>query len=386
MKQFFTPAFVISLVLSQLRLQSRFSFRYVRWTFFRLNVESRESCSLNTGISSMQRRTFLQTVALSSLPILAPSITLPVLAEEKEQRFGDLLIRTRSTDHFELLFTPTRPRPLRLLQLADTHFHPGDASNQATEKMLRGLVEREQPDFIIHTGDFINNDSSKLVEWTGMDILNGLKLPWALCFGNHDYPAKNGEGSLPLDSIRQKMERDFQGYVDAPTGRHYCYRYDILDKDSPKPRASLFFFQVGYAEGDRRISDPQLAWFKNQMEKDAQREVETPITVFVHIPLVEYHQLFDSGRAIGTKAESVCFDSDTGESFKAFQSSNRVVGVFCGHDHVNNYHGDWQGIELAYGRVSGWGAYGPPSWQRGGRLISLDLQSPKPTPKHDEVF
>jgi 3',5'-cyclic AMP phosphodiesterase CpdA len=334
----------------------------------------------------MRRRTFLKSIALSSLPVLTRPISGVAIAEETEQRFGDLSIRPRATDHFELLFTPAKPRPLRLLQLADTHFHPGDETNQATEKMLRGLVEREQPDFIVHTGDFVNNDSAKRVDWTGMDILNGLRLPWTLCFGNHDYPVKNAEGSLPLDEIRQKMERGFQGYVDAPTGRHYCYRYDILDKDDAQPRASLFFFQVGYAEGDRRISDPQLAWFSRQMDLDAQRQVNSPITVFVHIPLKEYRGLFDSGRAVGKKGEEVCFDSDTGESFKAFTASRRVVGVFCGHDHVNNYHGDWQGIELAYGRVSGWGGYGPRDWQRGGRLITLDLQAPNPLPEHREVF
>ncbi|HEY0982770.1 metallophosphoesterase [Schlesneria sp.] len=334
----------------------------------------------------MQRRTFLQSVALSSLPLLSGSLANSCKAEEKEQRFGDLLIRPQSTDHLDILFTPSRPRTVRLLQLADTHFHPGDGTNKATEEMLRGLVDRVKPDFIIHTGDFVNNDSSKPVEWTGMDILNGLQVPWTLCFGNHDYPVKQAEGSLPLDDIRQKMERGFQGYHDAATGRHYCYRYDIMDKDNPQPRASLFFFQVGYAPGDRRISDPQLAWFRAQMERDAQRQVKSPITVFVHIPLKEYHDLFESGQAEGDKAEKVCFDSDTGQSFQDFSASGRVVGVFCGHDHVNNYHGKWQGIELAYGRVSGWGGYGPPAWKRGGRLIELDLQSPEPRPQHTEVF
>ena len=334
----------------------------------------------------MQRREFLQSIAVSSLPlVISPTFGL-AQAPVTEQRLGDLLIRNRATDHFELVFTPSRPRPLRLLQLADTHFHPGGDFSRANETMFRQIVEREQPDFIVHTGDFVNNDSPNPVEWVGMDVMNGLKLPWTLCFGNHDYPAKKAEGSLPLDEIRKKMERGFQGYIDAPTGRHYCYRYDILDRDNPVPRASLFFFQVGYAEGDRRISDPQLAWFRNQMQQDAQRGVETPITVFVHIPLREYRDLFNSGRVVGKKAEDVCFDSDTGVSFQEFSTSKRVVGVFCGHDHVNNYHGDWNGIELVYGRVSGWGAYGPRDWQRGGRLITLDLQSPRPRPIHTEVF
>ncbi len=151
----------------------------------------------------MLRRDFLNTTAATAVSILTPTISLGAPVKESEVRFGDLLIRRRATDHFELLFTPARPRPLRLLQIADTHFQPGDDTNQATENLLRGIVAHEQPDFIVHTGDCVNNDSDKPVEWTGMDIVNGLQLPWTLCFGNHDYPVKNASGSLPLDQIRQ---------------------------------------------------------------------------------------------------------------------------------------------------------------------------------------
>ena len=63
-----------------------------------------------------------------------------------------------------------------------------------------------------------------------------------------------------------------------------------------------------------------------------------------------------------------------------------MTSVFCGHDHVNNYHGDWHGTDLVYGRVSGWGGYGPGTWQRGGRLIELDLAEKRPVARHREVF
>lgn len=335
----------------------------------------------------MLRRDFLRTVAAgAAVPSLLGSMPLGARAGEVEQRYGDLLLRPRATDHLELVFTPSQPRPVRLLQLTDTHFHPGAAVNRINEKLFRKLIEDNQPDFIVHTGDFVNNDSKDKVEWTGLDIMNGLDKPWTLCFGNHDYPRHGAEGSKPLDEVRQGMENGFQGYVDAPTGRHYCYRYDVLKGDAKKPSACLFFFQVGYDEGDRRISDPQLAWFVQQMLHDAEREVDAPITVFVHIPLVEYDHLYEAGKATGEKGERVCFDSDTGESFRKFADSRRVVGVFCGHDHVNNFHGDWHGVDLVYGRVSGWGAYGPPTWKRGGRLITLDLDSPRPLPTHIEVF
>lgn len=334
----------------------------------------------------MQRRDFLQGVAAVAVPSF---LSQGAFAAAGDARHGELEMRPLASDHWQLIFTPERPRPLRLLQLADTHFHRDEEnSTRATETVLRGLVTQEQPDFIVHTGDFVNNDGKRPVEWSGLDVLNGLGKPWTLCFGNHDYPVHKAEGSRSLEEIRQGMERGFQGYTDRATGRHHCYRYDLLPGERAQPAASLFFFQVGYdgEKGERRISDPQLAWFAEQMQQDKERGASGPITVFVHIPLVEYRALFESGKAAGVKGEDVCFDSDTGETFKQFAGSGRVVGVFCGHDHVNNYHGLWQGIDLAYGRVSGWGGYGPNDWQRGGRLITLDLENPRPTPVHREVF
>jgi 3',5'-cyclic AMP phosphodiesterase CpdA len=331
----------------------------------------------------MDRRDFLKGVAAT--PVVG-KLSRGANALEEEQRFGDILFRARATDHYELLFTPTRARPLRILQLTDTHFHPGDETNRATEGTLRTIVESQKPDFVVHTGDFVNNDAKEAVDWVGLDIINGLGLPWALCFGNHDYPVHKADGSLPLDEIRLRMERGFQGYFDLANDRHYCYRHDILIMSESKPTLCLFYFQVGYATGDRKISDPQLAWFSRQLDVDRGHGINAPIAVFVHIPLIEYDDLFNSGTAEGKKGEDVCFDSDTGMSFAAFKDSGRVVGVFCGHDHVNNYHGMWDGIDLTYGRVSGWGGYGPADWKRGGRLINFDLSNPKPLPVHCEVF
>lgn len=335
----------------------------------------------------MRRRELLLSSGASLVSLEALSVVAfhaPARADEGSLRRGDLLIERPASDHYEVRFTPGRQRSCRLLQLTDTHFHPSDTTARTAE-LIRGLVERERPDLVVHTGDFVNNDSGNAVEWTALDVMNDLPVPWTLCFGNHDYPVKNAEGALPLETIHDRIAHGLQGHVDAPTGRHYCWRYDLLPGAALRPTASLFFFQVGYARGDRRISVPQLAWFDAQMRADAARGDASPITVFVHIPLLEYDRLFESGRADGRKGENVCFDSDTGESFRRFAASGRVTSVFCGHDHVNDFRGDWEGIDLVYGRVTGWGGYGPPDWQRGGRLIELDLAAARPRPSHRQV-
>jgi pre-mRNA-splicing factor SYF1 len=55
---------------------------------------------------------------------------------------------------------------------------------------------------------------------------------------------------------------------------------------------------------------------------------------------------------------------------------NEVLINFSGHDHDNDYSGlftkNGKTIELAYGRKSGYGSYGPPKDMiRGGTVIKL---------------
>jgi hypothetical protein len=48
-----------------------------------------------------------------------------------------------------------------------------------------------------------------------------------------------------------------------------------------------------------------------------------------------------------------------------------VEWVSCGHDHNNDYWGRYQGINLAYGRKSGFGGYGPDGFPPGARVFEV---------------
>jgi hypothetical protein len=61
-------------------------------------------------------------------------------------------------------------------------------------------------------------------------------------------------------------------------------------------------------------------------------------------------------------------DEDTG-MFAAIVEHNKTKGVFVGHDHLNDFSVMVDGIYLAYGRITGFNAYG--SLERGGRVIEI---------------
>ena len=90
----------------------------------------------------------------------------------------------------------------------------------------------------------------------------------------------------------------------------------------------------------------------------------------MHIPLQEYmfmvrdkafgqmHDVTSCG-AINTGMFSVFKQQNTMGNMHFIIKIINIIGVFCGHDHNNDFHGDYFGIKLFFGRKTGYGGYGP---------------------------
>lgn len=290
----------------------------------------------------------------------------PVLAAADKPA---VTIRRTESDRFLLDFAPSEPRPLRILQLTDTHFGKPDIGSKVQDRRsfleIRRLVEEQKPDFLVHTGDFINNDGGPKISFEAIEVFDELGIPWTHALGNHDI------GHRSVEEFRRPMKQAAVGEFRSGDQNEYAFRFDITAAGQGDPRFSIFCFDSGFKEPNRKVSRGQLDWFETQMRSDAQAGLATPCLAMIHIPVVEFETMRAAELHRGNFGERVCFDSDTGDTFAAFKKAGRVKGVFSGHDHQNDYCGAWQGIELVYGRVGGWSAYG--DLQRGGRLIEIDL-------------
>ncbi|MDR2849614.1 MAG: metallophosphatase, partial [Verrucomicrobiota bacterium] len=79
-----------------------------------------------------------------------------------------------------------------------------------------------------------------------------------------------------------------------------------------------------------------------------------PALAFFHIPLNEYGEMVHfNAKRIGDRGENECPGQLNPGMFLAMVESNDVMGIFTGHDHVNDYIGLWKGVALGYGRFSG---------------------------------
>ncbi len=314
----------------------------------------------------MQRREFLQAAGAAGV---AATLGQRVAADEPANGNPALAVRRVEADRFVLEFAPRQPRPLRILQLTDTHFGNPDPVSQVEDKRsfveIKRLVERQRPDFIVHTGDFINNDKGPKISFEAIDVFDDLGVPWTHVLGNHDI------GDRPVSEFRKRMKNAAVGEFRAGDGDQYAFRLDVQRPGQAAPDCTLFCFDSGFQEPGRKVNRQQLDWFVDQARRDDEQQIASPALAMIHIPVVEFEKLRATEKYDGIYGERVCFDNDAGETFAALAKSQRVRGVFSGHDHKNDYHGQWQGVELVYGRVGGWSAYG--DLPRGGRLIEIDL-------------
>lgn len=322
----------------------------------------------------MQRRDFLKQTGLAATGLAAAGITRSKVlsgeaagAADASAQTAELSTRRIASDRVELAFQPRQPRPLRILQITDTHFgNPDDNHRRRDERsyeLIRKLVEQEGVDFVAHTGDFVNNDRGRRIHWEAVDFMDSLGVPWTHALGNHDI------GPVPVDEFWAKSKGGLFGQFEHDGKRHYAFRFDVRAA-AEQPAFSIFVFDSGFKHPRKFVAAEQLQWFERQMESDRQAGSDCPAVALIHIPVVEFERMRQRGDFSGIYGETVCCETDQGETFARLGHARRVKAIFSGHDHENDYRGRWEGLELVYGRVTGHSGYG--DLERGGRLIEID--------------
>jgi len=275
-----------------------------------------------------------------------------------------------------------RPRSLRfrsdgtftIVQFTDLHLHDNREANERTLALMAQVLESEQPDFAVLTGDIIAGRSCSDPAATFLEAVRPLEeraVPWAAVFGNHD-----DEGTASREELLAAQRLCRYGLTQRGPAQIAGVGNFTLDvhssKGSDDAAAVLYFLDSGsYAPegvgGYAWIQPSQVEWFRRTAGAKGAR----PGLVFFHIPLPEYETLWQTGDCLGSKHEPVCCPRVNSGLFLAMLEAGTIRGVFVGHDHVNDFEGDHFGIRLCYGRAGGYGTYGREGFPRGARVIRL---------------
>jgi hypothetical protein len=259
------------------------------------------------------------------------------------------------------------PARIKALQFTDVHFFAAPevpSSDKRTQEELPRLIEHAQPDLLMISGDlWHDNPEGRGREYMEFAIgqIESLGVPWLFTWGNHDQLDDYAAGHAYIAAAKGSL------YAGGATGGHY--RVELTDA-SGEVRWELPCLN----SSDRGADAHAIAWLDALAAERADTK-RVPALGVAHIPLTQYVDLWSSGEAEGVKLEDVCtWDSAPGV-LAAWQRAFGLRGVICGHDHVNNYSGLIDGVELIYGQATGTSGYGGDSVPKGARLYTLNAES-----------
>ena len=263
--------------------------------------------------------------------------------------------------------------------IEDVHWHNGEEPDQRTATLMSAILDAEQPDLVVVNGDLIHGLDCQDPASSWRDAMRPIlarELPWAVVFGNHD-----DEGSLDRATL-MGLSRTLPGCLSQAGPSSVSgvgnYTLSILEAQGERVAARIYLLDShSYAksatDGYDWIKHDQVTWFREtaQRLRDLSPGQLLPALAFCHIPLPEFNDVWDFHTCRGAKGETICCPLINTGLFAAMHEAGDVMGIFCGHDHLNDFIGELHGIRLAFGRAIGYGGYGMEEFARGARLARL---------------
>ena len=302
--------------------------------------------------------------------------------------------------------TFTTDEDFHVLQISDIHLGGGFLSYRKDLKALTcvaSMIAAEKPDLVIFTGDqtfpvpYIAGTANNIRPVHALcSMMEKLGVYWCVCFGNHDtelYSLANrakissiyGDKSAYPHCLFERGLEDVDGYGNYAinvknTKGIITQTFYVLDS-----HAYTGIDYLGILWHYDSLHKNQIDWYKSQLEKmnnfnqeaiqnlnlseaetDALTKQYLPVKslAFFHIPLMEYRTAFreyaDNGYkdtenvkliygTVGEKDEIICCSEIAEDMFETMLSKGSTKGVFCGHDHYNNFSLDYKGVRLTYG-------------------------------------
>ena len=266
----------------------------------------------------------------------------------------------------------------KIVQFTDMHYDQGNPKSDTTLQLIPYILDAENPDLVIFTGDIVTGSINGWEDITKFVI--DREIPFAVTLGNHDH--ENG-------STREEIAEVVTSYpfnintINNIGGRVLNDAIPVYNSEKHLNVGALIYcFDSGaYSTiegvgGYGWITTDQIEWYKKQsMHYTLQNNLNPlPALAFFHIPLPEYRTAFNDENNIrfGERNEDECPSEVNSGMFLAMREMRDVMATFVGHDHVNDYIVNYYGIALAYGHFSGWNnTYTPKPVINGARVVVL---------------
>lgn len=298
----------------------------------------------------------------------------------------------------------------KILIVADPH---GDWADSA--KNLETLVEKTDPDFVIIHGDIYMSAYGKMNVSgfsTLVEPLTKRGIPWATTNGNHDpYTDEDWATFKSIDGfLGEKVDPSDPNYV---AERPVNFVLPVYANDGKTPVFNIWAMDSGRSTESGKydgVTTTQIDWYKaKSAELRAKYGKDLTSLMCVHIPPTEMIDLYYSnsngasssvgivgdkyqpiyGKIYGTFDGVTNYTTETGTLISktamnathpsnnrglvsALLDVNNIDIFIAGHDHANNFIGNYKGILMGFtGRITG------ETYSRGGRIVSFNQKNPE---------
>ena len=283
----------------------------------------------------------------------------------------------------------------KILVMADIQLESNPVKDRQALKLIRDMVEKTEPDFIMTVGDnttsIFSDNRAKLV----IKTLSSFGIPWGVVLGNHD-----GEGRADRAWHGNRYEEaDDSLFKSGPSNIHGVGNYGVnIESPDGDIIYSLLMMDSNryreYSDGEDYdfIYYDQIQWYEwmvNGVEKSQGNPV--PSMAFFHIPLPEFglaveafnEGSLDEGSFGGVREGVFCPPVNSG-LFDSMKELGSTTHIFNGHDHVNSLSVDWEGIRMTYALKTGPASYSDKDLQ-GGTVVTIQSGSHNIEVKHIDM-
>ena len=251
-------------------------------------------------------------------------------------------------------------KKFKIVQFTDVHWVADSPKSEEAGERMNEVLDAEKPDLVIYTGDIIFAKPADEGLRRALEPVIKRNIPFAVTFGNHD--DEQDMTRRQLYEFVKDMPGNLTSTVEGISGVTN-YILSVKSSESGKDAAVLYVFDsnsytpLKQLKGYGWIKHNQVQWYINESKKFTEVNGGTPLPAlsFFHIPLPEYHEAVNNEGSfmLGTRKEKACSPEINTGLFAAMLEAGDVMGVFVGHDHVNDYAVSWKGIMLCYGRFTG---------------------------------
>ena len=266
----------------------------------------------------------------------------------------------------------TEDRNFKVLYFTDMHLDGKNETSYLTVDNLVKNIQKEKPDLVILGGDNVTSAFNKKRCNQLAEIFEKLNVYWAGILGNHEGDNKYSQSRSQMIEIFSSYEHCLMLEGKDDIWGDGNYQLNILNFDGSLCE-SFFFMDTGdevlddtKAEyGIPEDESPYDGVKTSQIEWYEQNALSTKLTygeynsiVVVHIPLPQMEEQDENCEFLyGDKRENICESGFDSGLFNAIKEMGTTKAVFFGHDHLNDFGIEYDGILLSYLQPSGYGSY-----------------------------